>query len=324
MRCSQCGSDNRESAKFCDSCGASLRDGAAAIIETNARPTSAIGERRQLTVLFCDLVNSTSIAAQLDPEEWREVIASYQRATAEAITRFGGHVSQYLGDGVMAYFGWPEAHDNAAESAARAGLTIVEQIAKLSPQPGHAKLSVRVGIDSGRVVVGAGSGNDADVFGDVPNIAARTQAAAEPDTVVVTGATQQLIPGLFVAQDRGAQSVRGIERPVRLYRLIRPSGARGRLDATAAARGLTQFVGREEELRLLMNSWERTLTGQGHAVLIIGEPGIGKSRLVQQFHQGIAGIPHAWAEATASRFFQNTPFYSVANTVHALQEIYGQ
>jgi class 3 adenylate cyclase/tetratricopeptide (TPR) repeat protein len=320
MRCSNCGSENPAGKKFCGDCGASL-DQAADIRTTETRGARA-GKRRHLTVLFCDLVGSTEIAARLDPEEWREILASYHRAVTEAINRFGGYVAQYLGDGVMAYFGWPESHDNAAESAGRAGLAIVEQIAKLSPQPGHTKLSARVGIDSGAVVVGAGAGKEADVFGDVPNIAARTQAAAEADTVVVTGATQQLILGLFVVEDRGAQSVRGIERPLQLYRLIRPSGARGRLEATATARGLTGFVGREKEVRLLMNSWERTLAGEGQAVLIIGEPGIGKSRLVQQFRQRIAGIPHAWAEAAASRFFQNTPFYAVADAVRTVQEIY--
>src|SRR3984893_17397313 len=216
MRCSKCGADNRETAKFCDSCGATLRQVATAT-DSGLPATPTAGERRHLTVLFCDLVGSTAIAAQLDPEEWREIVAAYHRAAAQAIERFGGHVAQYLGDGVMAYFGWPEAHDNAAESAAHAGLAIVEQIAKLRRQPAHGELSARVGIDSGAVVIGAGAGKAADVFGDVPNIAARTQAVAEPDTVVVTGATQRLIAGLFVVEDRGARSIKGIERPIQLY-----------------------------------------------------------------------------------------------------------
>jgi class 3 adenylate cyclase/tetratricopeptide (TPR) repeat protein len=319
MHCSQCGADNRETAKFCDSCGSSLRADALAVGVEGARSASVSGERRHVTVLFCDLANSTNIAAQLDPEEWREIVAAYHRAAAQAIERFGGHVAQYLGDGVMAYFGWPEAHDNAAESAAYAGLAIVEQIAKLRRQPAHGELSARVGIDSGAVVIGAGAGKAADVFGDVPNIAARTQAVAEPDTVVVTGATQRLIAGLFVVEDRGARSIKGIERPIQLYRLVRPRGAQGRLEALAAARGLTQFVGRQEELRLLINCWEGALAGGGRAVSIIGEPGIGKSRLLQRFHEQIAGTPHAWTEATASPFFRNTPFYPVADMVRGLQ-----
>ena len=145
---------------------------------------SLTGERRHLTVLFCDLVGSTEIASHLDPEEWREIVGEYHRAAAQAIERFGGHVAQYLGDGVMAYFGWPEAHDNDAERAARAGLAILDAISKLNEHPTHPKLAARVGIDSGTVVVGAGAGKDTDVFGDTPNIAARVQAAAEPGTVV--------------------------------------------------------------------------------------------------------------------------------------------
>jgi class 3 adenylate cyclase len=236
MRCSNCGSENPAGKRFCGDCGTPL--------DRLPSEHPALGERRHLTVLFCDLVNSTNLASQLDPEEWREIIASYHRTTAQAISRFGGHVAQYLGDGVVAYFGWPEAHDNAAESAARAGLSIVEQITKLSLQPRHIRLSARVGIDSGAVVVGAGPGKEADVFGDVPNIAARTQAAAEPDAVVVTAATEELISGLFVVENRGVQRLKNIERPIQLFRIIRPSGVRGRLEATAAARGLTQFVGR--------------------------------------------------------------------------------
>src|SRR5215471_9219408 len=183
MRCSKCGADNRETARFCDGCGAQLvaqcpscgavaRAGArfcdscgaallAAVPVTGADSTPlmtpAAGERRHLTVLFSDLVGSSEIAAQLDPEEWREVVAGYHRAAAEAITRFGGHVAKYLGDGVMAYFGWPEAHDNDAERAARAGLALLDAISKLNEHPSRPKLAARVGMDSGIVVVGAGA-----------------------------------------------------------------------------------------------------------------------------------------------------------------------
>jgi class 3 adenylate cyclase len=183
----------------------------------------------------------------------------------EAITRFDGHVAKYLGDGVMAYFGWPEAHDNDAERAARAGLAILGAIEKLNEQPGHTKLSARVGIDSGTVVVGVGK--DADVFGDAPNIAARVEAAADPGTVLITAETHRLVSGLFVVEDRGAQALRGIERPVQLYRVIQPSGIRGRFEAATAAGGLTPFVGREDELRSLMNRWERVLDGEGQVAL---------------------------------------------------------
>jgi len=176
--CSRCGASNEAGEDFCGECGAAL--GAAAVAKGTDAPankTSADGERRHLTVLFCDLVGSTAIATRLDPEQWRETIAGYHRVASEAITRFAGHVAKYLGDGVMAYFGWPAAHDNDAERAARAGLAILDAITALNEQPGHARLSARVGIDSGLVVIGKGAGQDADIFGDAPNIAARVEAS---------------------------------------------------------------------------------------------------------------------------------------------------
>src|SRR5713101_6562822 len=310
-RCPKCAHENISEAKFCAQCAAPLDVTELIRVKAEQRDTGLTGERRHLTVLFCDLVNSTSLAAQLDPEEWREIVADYHRAAAQAIERFGGYVAQYLGDGVMAYFGWPEAHDNDAERAARAGLAILDAIAKLSEQSGRQKLSARVGIDSGTVVVGAGAGKEPDVFGDAPNIAARVQAAAEPDIVLITDAVHRLISGLFVVEDRGAQVLKGVERPTQLYRVIQPSGVRGRLEAAAAAGGLTPFVGREDEVRSLANRGERALDGEGQVALIIGEAGIGKSRLVQRFHEQIKGTPHTWIEAHAGAFFQNTPFYPV-------------
>jgi class 3 adenylate cyclase len=240
MRCSKCGADNRETAKFCDSCGAALRQVTPAT--STDRTTSTAGERRHLTVLFCDLVGSTALAARLDPEHWREIIASYHRVATEAITQFGGHVAQYLGDGVMAYFGWPEAHENDAERAARAGLAILESISRLNEKPVYAKLAARVGIHSGAVVVGAGAGKETDVFGDVPNIAARLQAIAEPATVLITGDTERLVAGLFEIEERGARRLKGIEHVVQICQVIRPSGTRGRLSASPT---LTPLTGRE-------------------------------------------------------------------------------
>src|SRR5579864_981819 len=196
----------------------------------------------------------------------------------------------------MAYFGYPEAHDNDAERAARAGLAMLGAITKLNEHPTHPKLAVRVGIDSGAVVVGAGAGKDTDVFGDTPNIAARVQAAAVPDTVLMTAETHRLVSGLFVVEERGAQALKGVERPVQLYRVMRPSGMRGRFAAAGAVRGMTPFIGREDELRLLMNRWERVREGEGQMVTIIGEAGIGKSRLVQRFQEEIAANPNTWLE----------------------------
>jgi class 3 adenylate cyclase/tetratricopeptide (TPR) repeat protein len=343
VRCSKCGSDNREGRKFCTNCGSSFiascpKCGAAiqpgekfcgecgtalggvpAPKPHEALEASPTGERRHLTVLFCDLVGSTEIAARLDPEDWRETLAAYHRAAADAVTRYGGHVAQYLGDGVMAFFGYPEAHDNDAERAVWAGLAMLDIIAKLGGQPDRPKLAARVGIDSGAVVVGAGVGKEVDVFGETPNIAARVQAAAEPGTVLITDAVHRLISGLFVVESRSAPALKGIERPLQLYKIVQPSGMRGWLEATAAVRGLTPFVGREDELRLLMNRWERALEGEGQVVLIIGEAGIGKSRLLQRFYELlIPDASHAWIEAAAAPFFQNTPFYAIAELLREL------
>src|SRR6266852_7386508 len=316
--CQKCGFENPPEARFCAQCAASLEAPAPLRAEAESRNGGLTGERRHLTVLFCDLVGSTALAAQLDPEEWRVILADYHRTAAEAITRFGGYVAQYLGDGVMAYFGWPEAHDNDAERAARAGLAILDAIAKLNEQSERRKLSARVGIDSGAVVVGAGAGKEADVFGDAPNIAARVQNAANPDTVMITDATHRLVSVLFVVEERGAQQFKGVPDSVELYRVVRPSGVRGRLEAAAVARGLTPFVGREDELRSLMNRWERALEGEGQVALIIGEAGIGKSRLVQRFHEQIADTPHTWVAAAAGACFQNTPFYPVTEMLGQL------
>jgi predicted ATPase/class 3 adenylate cyclase/ribosomal protein L40E len=320
--CTKCGFDNPPQAKFCAQCGTALisvglvADSAERerISSDGLKPRGGReGERRHLTVLFCDLVGSTALASRLDPEEWREMAAGYRHAAAEEITRFGGHVAQYLGDGVMAFFGYPEAHDNDAERAARAGLALLEALDRLNQQPRYAKLSARIGIDSGAVVV-----QDADVFGDAPNIAARIQAAAAPGTVVISAATQRLVAGLFIVEELGAHALKGVDRPVRLYRVVRPSGVRGRLEAAAAAGVLTPFVGRADELRLLISRWERVRRGEGQVVTIIGEAGIGKSRLVRRFHREIATMPHTWIEAGAGAFFQNTPFYPISELLQQI------
>ena len=265
--------------------------------------------------MFCDLVGASEISAQLDPEEWREIEADYLRAAAEAVTRFGGFVAKYLGDGMLAYFGWPEAHDNDAERAARAGLAILEGVAALNQRDkkdNHPKLSARVGIDSGTVVIGRGGNTESEVFGDTANIASRVQAAADPDTVLVSASANGLISGLFVVEERGTHGLKGIAEPVELYRIVRLGGARSRL-AASAARGLTSFVGRADEMGLLWNRWERASDGEGQVVFIVGEAGIGKSRLVRQFRDRLAGTPHTWSECAGAPYFQNTPFYPITD-----------
>ena len=255
--CLECGFDNPPRAKFCGRCGASLTESASRLpapsTPTEAAPSvsAPTGERRHLTVLFCDLVGSTAISAQLDPEEWRETLAGFHRAAAAAITRFDGHVAKYLGDGVMAYFGWPAAHDNDAERAARAGLAILDAIAKLNEQPGQVKLATRVGIDSGTVVIGRGAGNEAEVFGDAPNIAARVQAAAAPGTVAVTDATHRLVVGLVrgrrprrAATQRHRTAAPALSRsPSERSARTLPGGDRGRrADALRRPRGRTALA----------------------------------------------------------------------------------
>jgi predicted ATPase/class 3 adenylate cyclase len=314
--CAQCGADNAPTAKFCGECGVPLN----APIDTPVSKTAhlqqvdVVGERRHLTVLFSDLVGSTGISARLDPEEFRELVADYHGAAADAITRFGGFVAKYLGDGVMAYFGWPEAHDNDAERAARAGLAILEAVAALNDRDAKSdrpKLSVRVGIDTGNVVIGNRGSSESEIFGDAANIAARVQAAADPDAVIVTSAVNRLVSGLFVVEERGAHQLKGIAEPVELYRIMQLSSARNRL-AASMVHGLTPFVGRDEETRLLWSRWQRASDGEGQVVLIVGEAGIGKSRLVRQFRKRLAPTPHIWLECVGSPYFQNTPLYPIA------------
>jgi hypothetical protein len=217
--------------------------------------------------------------------------------------------SQYLGDGLMVYFGWPQAHEDDAERAVRAGLAIVDEVAALNGRLAseqNTKLAVRVGIQTGSVVMGHGSGEGTDVFGDAPNVASRVQSAADRDSVVITAGVHELVSGLFVGEDRGAHQLKGIEHPLRLYRAIQPTVVRRRTHRTAP-RSPTPFVGHEDDIRLLLSRWERASAGQGQLVLVMGEPGIGKSRLVEEFHAQIRDEPHVWVECAGEPFFQAPP-----------------
>jgi len=268
------------------------------------------GELRHLTVLFCDLVDSTGLAGQFDLEQWHEIVAAYQKAAADAVIGSDGHVAKYLGDGLLAFFGWPTARENDAERAARAGLAILDALARLSQAISQPGLVVRVGIHSGPVFIARGPDGEADVFGQVPAIAERVQAVAAPGTVVVTGATHRLIAGLFAVEDLGEQVLKGLAAPIGLFRILRATGVRGRIHA-AAAQGLTLLVGREDELRMIWRRWELAREGDGQFVHITGEAGIGKSRLVQEFRSRIATSPHAWLECTCDSDFQSVPFFPV-------------
>src|SRR5437867_5809963 len=267
--CAACGTQNDPDENFCSQCGAALS--AATALSAAAKPVVRqeppeaeklpAGERRQLTVLFCDLVGSTELSARLDPENFRDVVRAYQRSAEEVVARFGGHVGKYLGDGLLVYFGWPTAHEDDAESAVRAGLALLGAISTLNERlaPG-VRLAVRVGMHTGPVVIGE------DVFGETPNVAARVQQLAASDTVVISADTHRLVAGLFVVAECGPRTLRGVPEPVALYRVVQPSGVRSRFHARAT-RGLTPFVGREHERLLLSERWQRAREGDGQVVL---------------------------------------------------------
>ncbi len=273
--------------------------------------------------MFCDLVGSTALSAQLDPEDLREVIRAYQQACAEVITRFGGHLAKYLGDGLLVYFGYPVAHEDDAQRAARTGLGIVSAIRESPllkvrlPNP----IRVRIGIHTGLVVAGEMGGGDTReplaIVGETPNIAARLQEIAAPDTVAISTATYRLIQGYFECQNLGPHTLKGVSTPLLVYRVLRESGARSRFEV-AMRTGLTPLVGREEEVRLLQKHWERVKDGEGQVVLLSGEAGIGKSRLEQELKEQVAREGHTRIEFHCSPYYQNTALYPVIEHLQRL------
>jgi class 3 adenylate cyclase/tetratricopeptide (TPR) repeat protein len=254
-------------------------------------PAPADAERRQLTVMFCDLVGSTALSTRLDPEDLRELIGAYHRAVADAIGRFDGFVAKYMGDGVLIYFGYPEAHEDDAERAVRAGLAVVDAVGGLAtPEP----LSLRLGVASGLVVVGdligAGAAQERGVVGETPNLAARLQALAKPGTLVIAESTRRQIGSLFEIEDLGPQPLAGFAEPQRAWRAVGESGVLSRFEALRS--NATPLVGRDEEFDLLLRRWRQAKAGEGRAVLLSGEPGIGKSRLTAALSEAIEGEPH--------------------------------
>jgi class 3 adenylate cyclase len=256
--------------------------------------------------MFCDLVGSTSLAAKLDPEDWRNLVNAYLDAAEAARSALGAHLLKKLGDGLMALFGYPHAQENDAERAVRAALAIQRALVELNARDARAvrpELAVRIGLDSGPVVVDP----TGEVFAEAPNVAARVQALAEPGAILVTAAVQRQVAGVFLAEDKGAQALRGVPAPVTLYRIVRASSGR-----RGGARTLTRFVGREEELDLLGQRWGRARDGEGQLALIVGEPGIGKSRLVAEFRARLGETPHTFVEWSSSQLLQNTPLHPIA------------
>jgi class 3 adenylate cyclase/predicted ATPase len=286
----------------------------ASVASTEPKQAAGIGagdaERRQLTVMFCDLVGSTELSARLDPEDLREVIAAYHGAVADVVRSFDGFVAKYMGDGILVYFGYPQAHEDDAERAVRAALGVVDAVGRLDVK--SVKLQARVGIATGLVVVGdligEGSAQEQSVVGETPNLAARLQALAEPGVVVIAANTRRLVGDLFEYCDLGAVEVKGIAEPVPAWQVLRPSVVESRFEALRGS-GLTRLVGRDEEINLLLRRWARAKAGDGQVVLVSGEPGIGKSRLVAALHDVLASEPHIRLRYFCSPYHTDSALY---------------
>ena len=267
--------------------------------------------RRQLTVLFCDLVGSTALAQRLDPEVLRDLMRGYQQACGAVIERYAGHVAQYLGDGLVVYFGWPQAHEDDAERAVRAALEIIAAVHRVA---GPESLQVRIGIATGAVVVGETSAGDASVpsaaVGETPNLAARLQGLAGPDQIVIASGTHRLLGDNFEVEDLGDHSLKGIDGPVRARRIRGVARTESRFDATHAGR-YSPFVGREQEVALLLARWEQAREGEGQVVLLVGEPGIGKSRITQVLRERLAATPHTRLGYQCSPYHSGSAFYPI-------------
>ena len=269
------------------------------------------GERRQVTVMFSDLVGSTALSTRMDPEDLREVISAYQKCVADTVQHFGGFVAKYMGDGVLVYFGYPQAHEDDAERAVRAGLELVAAVGGLQT---HAPLQTRVGIATGLVVVGdligSGASQEQAIVGETPNLAARLQSIAEPNSVVIAESTRRLLGNLFELQVVQAKDLKGITEPVQAWAALRGSSAKGRFEALRAT-GLTALVGREEELELLLQRWSKAKSGEGQVVLLSGEAGIGKSRLIVALLERLATEPHVRLRHFCSPQHTDSAFYPI-------------
>jgi class 3 adenylate cyclase/tetratricopeptide (TPR) repeat protein len=329
-RCPGCGGQTPPGAGYCSECGAALGRRSREHASSGQRDLPAgsgaeahrqEAERRQLTVLFCDLVDSTALSARLDLEEYREIMTAYQTVTSAVVARFDGHVARYLGDGVMAYFGYPRAHEDDAQRAIRGGLGIIEAVRRLSARlrPEHdVSLEVRIGVHTGLVVtseIGGSGGHERQVLGITPNLAHRLQEMASPNTLLMTDATARLVAGFFDTRNLGPRELRGIPEPVAIHQALHESTARSRLDVAGAA-GLTPFTGRDAEMQHLIDRWEEAGSGRGQVAFVCGEPGIGKSRLVRVLEEHIAADPAAWLIiCRGSPYYQNTAFYPIVDLI---------
>src|SRR5262245_47167416 len=289
------------------------------VARTGAEATSPVQHReaefRQITVMFCDLVGSTQLSEKLDPEDLQKIIDSYRRECSTAIRRYGGEVARYLGDGVLAFFGWPYAHEDDAHRAVHAALEIVSLVTKIS---GSVTLACRVGVCSGPVVVGEIRNSTAswsmDAVGETPNIAARLQTLAEPNTVLISESTRRLVSATFDLQDLGPQELKGITEPVRAHRVLAAKSAGSRFEA-AHTGTLTPLVGRSSELRLLLDRWEKVKEGDGQVILLSGIPGVGKSRLLHELKSHVEEEPHILLHHQCSPYHNQSAFHPVIEQI---------
>ncbi|HTF77727.1 MAG TPA: adenylate/guanylate cyclase domain-containing protein, partial [Bradyrhizobium sp.] len=321
--CPSCGNANPASAKFCLECGHKLpatgvdAAGRPATDAAILRPSQVAGsaERRQLTVMFCDLVGSTALSARLDPEDMREIMSAYHHRCAQVIGKSGGFVAKYMGDGVLAYFGYPQAHEDDAERAVRCGLALVDAASRLQTSHG-ATLQVRIGIATGVVVVGdligEGAAQEQGVVGDTPNLAARLQSLAEPGQVVIAPSTRRLTSGLFEYRDLGRVVLKGFADPSQAWQVLAASAVQSRFEAQHET-SLVPLVGREEELELLLRRWNQASRGEGRVVLLAGEPGVGKSRLIAALQERLQSQPHVRIRYFCSPRYTDSALYPIIN-----------
>ena len=294
-------------------------------VPVSAAPDAA--ERRQLTVMFCDLMGSTAMSARLDPEDMREVIRAYQDACSGAVARYDGFVAKFMGDGVLAYFGFPRAHEEDAERAVRAGLEICAVLTKLETSAMD-RLQVRIGIATGIVVVGdlvgQGSAQEQAVVGETPNLAARLQALAEPGSLVIAEATKRLLGGAFELKALGPQTLKGFDAPVSAWAILREAENVSRFEASRSE-AMTPFVGREHEVALLLERWRDAVDGEGQVALLSGEAGIGKSRMLAALREKIGGEPHVTMRYQCSPHHVNDAFYPITSQIwHAASFVSGE
>ena len=285
---------------------------------TEAHPPE--GERRQLTVMFCDLVGSTALSAQLDPEDLHAIVRAYQDACRQVIERYEGHIAQYLGDGILVYFGYPAAHEDDAIRAVRSGLEILDVLSTL---PLSQPIQARIGLHTGPVVIGTVGGGDHTeqlALGETPNIAARVQGKAAPHTIAISADTYRLVQGYFVCHDLGPQDLKGLSSALTLYQVTGEGEAQSRFDVSVQ-RGLTPLIGREEEVELLLRRWERAKAGNGQVVLLTGEAGIGKSRLVQVLRDQSANEDHFSAVFRCATFYQNSALYPIIDQLQQFLQL---